>query len=178
MGVGVNTKNLYAGCRSWHGICSLSLSLSLSLSDARRHLKKLILFAVFMGAAGFLSAQTADDLDTILNTREITYSQAALFIFAAAQADGPIDGSVSAYNLISADKIISLGEVSLLIMKSFGLKGGIVYTLFPNARHACRELVYLRIIQGRTDPGGHLNGREFLHILGRVLTYTGEDTHE
>jgi hypothetical protein len=41
--------------------------------------------------------------------------------------------------------------------------------------YACRELVCLRIIQGRTDPGGRLDGRAFLQILGRALTYTGKD---
>jgi hypothetical protein len=35
--------------------------------------------------------------------------------------------------------------------------------------------VYLQIIRGRTDPGGRLSGGEFLHILGRTLTFTGED---
>jgi hypothetical protein len=60
-------------------------------------------------------------------------------------------------------------------MKAFNIKGGIFYTFFPNSRYACRELVYLRIIQGRTDPGGQLDGRTFLQILGRALTYTGEE---
>jgi hypothetical protein len=60
-------------------------------------------------------------------------------------------------------------------MKSFEIKGGIFYSLFPLPRYACRELVYLRIIQERTDPGGRIDGRAFLQILGRALTYTGED---
>jgi hypothetical protein len=59
-------------------------------------------------------------------------------------------------------------------MKAFDLKGGIFYSRFPLPRYACRELVYLRIIQGRTDPGGRLDGRTFLQILGRVLTFTGD----
>jgi hypothetical protein len=57
-------------------------------------------------------------------------------------------------------------------MKAFDLKGGIFYGVFPIPRYACRELVYMRIIQGRTDPRGRLDGRTFLQILGRVLTYT------
>ncbi|MDR1277332.1 MAG: hypothetical protein LBK02_01120 [Treponema sp.] len=60
-------------------------------------------------------------------------------------------------------------------MKSFGLKGGILYTLFPGPRYACRELAYLRIIQGGGDPGTHLQGGQFLQILGNTLTYIGED---
>jgi hypothetical protein len=65
--------------------------------------------------------------------------------------------------------------VSLLIMDSFDINGGFMYGLFHNARYACRELVYLDIIQGRTDPAGRLNGRELLQILGKALSYAGED---
>jgi hypothetical protein len=50
-----------------------------------------------------------------------------------------------------------------------------MYSLFPSRRYACRELVYLRLIQGRTDPDGYVDGESFLHILGRVLRHTGAD---
>jgi hypothetical protein len=60
-------------------------------------------------------------------------------------------------------------------MKAFALKGGILYSLFPLPRYACRELVYLRIIQGGLDPDERLDGRAFLQILGRVLSYTEDD---
>jgi hypothetical protein len=49
-------------------------------------------------------------------------------------ADGVKGGSP-----VSADNPISLGEVSLLIMKAFALKGGIAYFLFPVSRYACGE---------------------------------------
>jgi hypothetical protein len=139
-------------------------------------LKKRVLFIVFIAAAGFLFAQTADDMERILNTREITYTQAASFVLTAANTS-PAGGdafTTARENRwlpakAEADSPIRLGELSLLIMKSFGMKGGIFYSLFPLPRYACRELVYLRIIQGRTDPGGLLDGRTFLQILGRAL---------
>jgi outer membrane protein OmpA-like peptidoglycan-associated protein len=68
-----------------------------------------------------------------------------------------------------------LGEVAQLIIKAFGLKGGIMYSLFPVPHYACRTLVYAKIIRGRTDPGGRLDGRAFLQILGRVLNYVGDN---
>jgi hypothetical protein len=118
----------------------------------------------------------------ILTTQEITYSQAARFILTAS---GSPPGGGDAFSIArenrwfplraEADSPVSLGEVSLLMMKAFALKGGLLYTLFSSPRHACRELAYLRIIRGRTDPGGRLDGGEFLHILGRVLTFTGEE---
>ena len=131
---------------------------------------------------GLLCAQTADELDTILDTQEITCSQAALFVLAAS---GSLSGGGDAFAAAweqgwlpkgaEADSPVTLGNLSLLIMKAFALPGGLSYTLFPGPRHACRELAYLRIIRGRTDPAGRLSGGEFLHILGRTLTVTGEE---
>jgi hypothetical protein len=136
--------------------------------------------------SGLLCAQTAEDLETVLTAQEISCSQAAWFVFAAAEIPPGNGNALTAFDTArqngwirraadnQADSPVSLGELSLLIMKSFGLQGGILYTLFSNPRYACRELVYLKIIQGRTDPGGTVDGRTFLQILGRTLTHTGE----
>jgi hypothetical protein len=135
---------------------------------------KIALCTLWITAAGVLFAQTADDLETVLGARAVSYSQAARFVLDAAEILPENRDALTAGNSIRADNSISLGELSLLIMKSFGLKGGILYTLFPNPRYACRELVYLKIIQGRTDPGGTVDGWTFLHILDRTLAYRGE----
>jgi hypothetical protein len=146
-------------------------------------LKKFLLFTVFLAVTVFLSAQSAEELETILHTREITYTQAARFVLTAADVlsgSGAFEAAQENRWLpagAAADSPIQLGELSLLIMKSFGLKGGILYSLFPSPRYACRELVYIRIIQGKTDPGGRLDGRAFLQILGNTLTYVGEDVN-
>jgi hypothetical protein len=133
-----------------------------------------------MALTGFLSAQTAEELDRILDAGEITYTQAARFVLRAANAMPQNGDALRAAREnrwlpqgAEANRPVSLGDLSLLIMKAFGLKGGILYSLFPGPRYACRELVYLRIIQGRSDPGEGLDGGAFLQILGRVLTHTG-----
>jgi hypothetical protein len=154
-------------------------------------LKRLAWFSLFMAFTGLLMAQTADEMDRILSAQEVSYTQAAYFILTAADAlPGGGDAFATAREnhwlsaksksdgSIRADMPINLGEVSLLIMKAFDLKGGALYTLFPVPRYACRELVYLEIVQGRSDPGNRLDGRTFLHILGRVLSYVGDDDQQ
>jgi outer membrane protein OmpA-like peptidoglycan-associated protein len=143
-------------------------------------LKKLALFIVFIAAGGFLAAQTAEERDLILNTEEITCSQAAWFVLTAADAGSGDTFTAARENRwlpgrAEADSPIRLGELSLLIMRAFGLKGGVMYTLFPVPRYAFRELVYTQIIQGKNDSGSRLDGRDFLQILGRVLTYVEEE---
>jgi hypothetical protein len=172
--------------------CSISEPPQGSPADRRAlgyqiplRIKTLVWFTVFVIRAGFLFAQTADEMDRILDAEEITYSQAARFVLMAANVLPPGADAFTAArenrwlggtkaDTISADSPVSLGELSLLVMKAFNLKGGILYSFFPTPRYACRELVYLRIIQGKTDPGGRVDGRALLQILGRMLTYTGD----
>jgi hypothetical protein len=154
----------------------------------------MVLVAVFTAVSGFLAAQTAAELENILATGEVTYSQAAFFILTAANVmplenagePSPDNGdALEAFTAAKenrwlpsrarAEKPIRLGELSLLIMKAIELKGGIMYSIFPNSRYACRELVYLQIIQSESDPAGRVDGRTFLQILGRMLTHIGED---
>jgi hypothetical protein len=125
-----------------------------------------------MAAAGFLSAQSADEVERMLHAPSVTYSEAVRFVYAAANVT-PAGGLALEAARGDADGPASLGDVAFLIMRAFDLEGGILYRLFPGPRYACRELVYWRVIQGRTDPGGRPDGRAFLQILGRALTYTG-----
>lgn len=145
-------------------------------------MKKSVLFVLFMMVTGFLAAQTADEMDRLLDAEELTCSQAAEFVlraadvlpegadaFAAAGERGWLPAGEE------AGRPVRLGELALLIMKAFNIKGGVMYSHFPIPRYACRTLVYNRIIRGRTDPGGHLDGRTFLQILDRALAYAGGD---
>jgi hypothetical protein len=148
-------------------------------------LRKFAAFALYAAAAGLLFAQTASDLEDLLGAGEVTCSQAAFFILSASSAlPGGGDAFAAAREKrwlpgrTEAGSPIRLGEAALLIMKSFGLKGGIMYSLFPGPRYACRELVHAQLIQGGSDPGRRLDGRTFLQILGRVLTFIRDDEAE
>jgi hypothetical protein len=55
-------------------------------------------------------------------------------------------------------------------MNAFEIKGGIFYTFTGRPRYAYRELVYLNIIQGRTEPGMNVSGELLLFITSRILT--------
>jgi hypothetical protein len=63
-----------------------------------------------------------------------------------------------------------LDAISLLIMGSFNIKGGLFYSINKNSHYAYRELVYKNIIQGKSDPGMKLSGERLLLITGRVLS--------
>jgi hypothetical protein len=130
-----------------------------------------------------LSAQTAAELEALLESPSVSWAQGAAFVLRAAEAEDRALSPFQAFELarergyvprsITADDPLSLGGLSLLIMRSFNLKGGFMYSLFHGSRYACRELISLRIIGGKTDPAGPVSGDRLLYILGAALSRTG-----
>jgi hypothetical protein len=143
----------------------------------------LLACTVFLAAGIF--AQTAEQLEGLLDTTELTYMPASLFVL---QGAGIVDESARADTAFAEarsrgflprnsaeDTPVTLGGLSFLIMKAFDIKGGIWYSLLSGPRYAKRFLVYHKVIQGASDPGQTVSGERFLAILGRVLEYTGSD---
>jgi hypothetical protein len=132
-----------------------------------------------------LSAQSAGEFDAVLDSPAITWGQAARLVLAAgdrgefseAEAFAVLQTMVKLPPNATGGNAISLGNLSFIIMKSFNLSGGL-YRFFPTAHYAHRELVYLDIIQGRSDPDMKVPGERFFRILGRALDYTGIDREE
>jgi hypothetical protein len=131
--------------------------------------------------AAFLHAQTAEEMDRILDANEVSFAQAARFTLAA--ADILSEHSEGAYALArergwlpkkaEADSPVKLGELCFLVMNAFNMKGSFLYALFPGPRYAFRELDYLKLIPGRRDPAQKVSGERFLQILGSAATLTG-----
>jgi hypothetical protein len=68
---------------------------------------------------------------------------------------------------------VSLAEYSFFVMKAFGRKGGVMFSLVPSPRYAYREMVIQGMIQGKTDPDQRLSGVMALRIMGRCLDKWG-----
>jgi hypothetical protein len=66
---------------------------------------------------------------------------------------------------------LTLGEFAYLVMRSYGIPGGLMYHVAPGPRYATRELEYLEVIQGKGRPGSVVSGERAARILGRVLDY-------
>ena len=131
----------------------------------------------------FINAQYAANRDALLENPAVSWGEAAQFILAAAdRGQGLSEEAAFAaagefaklpHNTAAASPV-TLGGVSLIIMKAFNLSSGL-FRFFHNGHYAHRELVYLGIIQGRSDPGIPVSGERLLRILGRVLDHTGAD---
>jgi len=127
-----------------------------------------------------LSAQsTATEIETLLNTKSVTYAQAARFVLQAADVTAIRDPQ-EAFRYaaqrgwlpqrVSANDTARLDSVSLLLMRSFDIKGGMLYSITKSPHYAYRELAYMEIIQGRAEPGMNVSGETLLFITGRILS--------
>ncbi|MDR2730074.1 MAG: hypothetical protein LBB81_04165 [Treponema sp.] len=143
-----------------------------------------ILIMLFL-TAGFLTAQTAAELETILKTTAVSCAQAVKFVAASvnsADSAGTVtekDAFNTAVNegwlskKAEAEKPITLAELSFLIMKAFDLKGGMMYAILPGPRYAYRSMISRSFIRGDADPAMTVSGDRFLLILGNVLNAEG-----
>jgi hypothetical protein len=58
-----------------------------------------------------------------------------------------------------ASEPIRIDDFCFLVMRTFSLKGGMMYTLFPGPRYAYRELVFPRYRQSGRGPEPDRSGR-------------------
>ena len=149
--------------------------------------KTIVLFSLLLALPCLLQvplqAQTAARIELLLETEAVNYGQAALF---ALEAAGLVSGASEEHAFAFAaerqwlaegaaqNAQIRLDELSLIIMEAFGIRGGIMFSMFRNPHYAYRELVYQEIIQGRAAPNMAVSGEELLFLINRVLAVHGD----
>jgi outer membrane protein OmpA-like peptidoglycan-associated protein len=145
-------------------------------------------FSLLLLFVPFLPAQTAAEMDALLETEAVSFGQAARFVLVTADLINVSSAAGDAYVLArekgwvpetaSADKAIRTGELSFLIMNAFDMTGSFLYSLFPGPRYAFRELDYLGLIPGRRDPALLVPGEGLLRILSMTAAHTGRGAPE
>ena len=144
-----------------------------------------IFIICLLSISAFLYAQspqenrsTAMEIETLLSTDIITYAQASRFALEAADVmvtDNPEEAFKFAVESgwlpksIASDDPVRLNHLSLLFMRSFDIKGGIMYSITKKSHYAYRELVYLNIITNRSDPAMTVSGERFLSYVNKLI---------
>ena len=140
--------------------------------------KHIFLLTVCLVLALPAFAQTATELDGLLDAQAVSYAQAARFVLRAADVADLSQAEAFRYaeeqkwlpGDASAGGQVRLDGLSLLVMRAFDIKGGFLYSALKSPHYAYRELEYKGIIVGRADPHMIVSGEHFLFILGRVLS--------
>ena len=148
--------------------------------ERKMMMMSVLFFLLFSFFTLNLHAQTAGRIERLLQTEAVTYEDAAALVLEAADVlTAPTTAAAFTYALgqgwlprgIEARDTARLDSLSLLIMKSFSINGGLLYGFTQNAHYAYRELVYLNVIQGRNDPAMAVSGDLLLFMVNRLLSY-------
>lgn len=140
----------------------------------------IVLTACFLTAVSF--GQSAKIIDDILETDESTFGQASYLILNALGGGEAADfktalTELQARNIIDAsvdsEDTLSFKQYAFLLMKAFEIKGGMMYRIYPCQRYAYRDLRYLSVFQGKTEPDRKVSGLELLQVMGRIDTLKG-----
>jgi len=142
----------------------------------------LLIFSVF------LPAQTAAEIEEMLKSEALSYEEAALFVLKAAdlpKGQPDLNDTAEAFRFAADQKWLpkdavaggeaNLKGVSLLLVGSFNVRGGVFFSIFKNPHYAYRELVYQDVIQGRVDPEMVVSGSHLLFLVSRLLSRQEED---
>jgi hypothetical protein len=150
---------------------------------------KLPITLALLFCAVLVWGQSAGEMERLLNTSEISCADAAYFVLQS-RLENPPQNSQAAFSLAlekgwlskksgpdKPDSLVTMADISFLIMRAFKLEGGLMYRLFPGGRYAYREMISMGFIEGRLYSGSKVSGGQFLQILGNVLS-TQENENE
>ncbi len=143
---------------------------------ARRFFLPVVLL---LAGAASLCAQSNQTVDRLLDEKPAVFGDAAYVILTAVgfvpdTATGEEAAAAVADKKLlpktpAATAPVTLGQVCFLIMETQGLKGGLLYRMFPGPRYATRELASMGLLKGYTHPNRVVSGEEVMWILGAVL---------
>jgi len=152
--------------------------MSRGISLGRLKALPLALCLALAGPAFAVAQGAAMEIEALLASDAVTYAQAARFVLEAADAAAIADPR-EAFQFAAErgwlpgraqpDDPARLDSLSLLFMRSFGMRGGIMFSLTGSARFAYREMEHMGFLQGRTGPAQRVTGDTLLYLTSRIL---------
>jgi len=142
---------------------------------------RLLLFSFLILNFSFAFAQTATEMDTLLASDTVSVAKAARFVLGAADllpaGLSGAEAEKAAYDKAKTNgwinaasgEAVTMKDAAFLIMQAFDMKGGVMYSLFESPRYAYREMVYRKLISGRSDQAMKVSGQRLLLILDKVI---------
>ncbi len=71
------------------------------------------------------------------------------------------------------------GSATFLLMKALGVKGGVMYRLFPNSqRYSLREAADMGFLPATSVVSEKMSGADLLGLLVKIVEYTGKKSQQ
>ena len=131
-----------------------------------------------------VSGQSNETLDLLLSEQVATLGNTSYLVLVAANIasdDWTVQRAVDelasrdwGFEDAQPDDVVNLGTLAFMVMKSFDMKGGIMYAILPGPRYAAREFAFRKFVAGDTSPYRILSGVNVANILGRAVSSLDE----
>ncbi len=152
---------------------------------SKRFLRTLSLTMIFGICASFRSfSQSSEQITKILDSQKASLAQVSYLPALYKNLITENDSEQKAFDSLqeagiildgeNADSEANLAQVSRILLKSLGIKGGVFYTLFGSDRYAFKELKARGVFPLSADPSTKISGRDFMDIFNSTLELTGE----
>jgi len=141
-------------------------------------MKKNVFFILFLSILCIiLSAQSADNVTKMLDSKTVTFNEVSYF--AAAYLDlsqntvdfdnaaSVLQSAVTFPKLKNTEGALCFKDFAYVCMRVWDIPGSLNYRLFKSPRYALRELKAMRFVPPFTDPDAYINGRDMLYIMGK-----------
>lgn len=146
--------------------------------------KKILVFSVLLLLfAAVVSAQSADALTKMIEADQTTVGDVSYFLavyLGAVPETSPVSAATSALqdegivaNGVGADEILTYKTFAGMIMRTWDVKGGFMYSITGADRYALRELQAKGLIAASADPMDVVSGYQALAILNDSMTKLG-----
>lgn len=139
-----------------------------------------LLLVVFAAAA---SAQSADALTKMIDAKNATVGETAYFLAVYLDAVPESCSEAAAVSALqdkgvcnddlTADTFLTYRTFAGMLMRTWNVKGGLMYSLTKSDRYALRELQAMGIISSAVDPSAVVSGFDALAALNSCMTQLG-----
>lgn len=141
-------------------------------------IKKLLCAVALMFAAAAVFAQSAEKLELITNTEQLTIGQACYLAGCSSGAVEEEDSFEQAFAVYqdrklfadkTADSIIRMDEFAALALSESGAKGDLWYRATGSKHYALRSLKQMNLVPKTTLAHSSISGREALRIMAQLI---------
>ena len=147
--------------------------------------RALIALGLLLSGASLASvwAQSNDLIDALLAEPAASYGKASWLALSGAGHVKPEATPAEALGTLAekswtlegraAEAPVTTGEYAFLLMRAFGLKGGLMYRLLPGPRYATRQLSYAKLLGPKAAPGDPLSGEQAARLVSELVERKG-----
>lgn len=146
--------------------------------------KKILVIALLLVVfAAAVSAQSADALTRLIEADKATVGDIAYFLAVyrgsvsenatATDAIRALQEENICSNSVSADNVLTYKVFAGMLMRTWNVRGGLMYTLTKSDRYALRDLQAKGFISSGADPVAAVSGYEALAVINDCMTELG-----